>query len=166
MCISVEWQYNKKSKTIVGFSTKIADSSILDLRSFSLIAQFQATYSHLIIQNPVVSKGQPPFFWWWKQLSLVWKEQFSTLLEIAEGSPDCMWLSQFPQTGPWHPGNSLPLEVWKTWEWGLTADNRLSATTHFPSVHMTCYRPAHFVQSRNADVRNSCSLKVTLKLNL
>jgi len=78
------------------------------------MAQFEATYSQIIIQNPVVSKGQPSFFWWWKQLSSVWKEQFSTPLQIAQARPDRTWLSGLTWTEPRYPGNSTVFS--SSWE--------------------------------------------------
>lgn len=52
------------------------------------MALSEATYSQIIIQNPVDSKGQESCFWWWKQLGLLWKEEFSTPWQRARVRPD------------------------------------------------------------------------------
>lgn len=54
------------------------------------MALFEATYSLIIIQNSAVSQGQSLCFWWWKELGLVWKEEFSTPRQRARVRPDHM----------------------------------------------------------------------------
>lgn len=106
----------------------------------------------MIIQNAVVSKGQPSFFLVMKTLWLgVESGVFNTMTESTSQTG-----SRAPWTGLQYPGNSTVFQQeLRTGEWGLTADNSLSPATHFLSMQRGCYRPAHPLQPRKADTRKT-----------
>lgn len=76
-----------------------------------------------------------------------------------------------PRPGLQHPGSSAASQQeLRTGQWEPTADNSPAPGTHFLSLQTGCYRPAHLLQPRNADTRETrdfnCSLKVTRKPDL
>lgn len=86
----------------------------------------------------------------------MWKEQFSTPLETAQGSPDSVGLSWFPQAWTWYPGSSTSLSGSGT---QVEEDALLTADCQQQLISLVCNwtvaGPAHLLQSWNASIRKT-----------
>lgn len=131
------------------------------------MAWFEATYSQIIIQNTVVSKGQPSFFSGDENtLGLVCKVEFSTPWQRAQVRLDHV---------PHGQGCSIQAtQQFSSRSWGqVNGDSLLTTACHQQLISWACKVAATDLHTLFSPERltlekqgSNCSLKVTWKLDL